>query len=88
MRLTSPQNILDFWFGSDRSKFNEAAHIQQLFGVWFSRSNPSVEATFIEEAAQIDALAHPSSLGEEWFTPEGIILYYLQYHAYCNSKLN
>ena len=72
MSLTTPQDILDFWFGSDRTLLNEVSHIKHLFGVWFFRTNPAVETTFIAEATQIDKLSDASSLGEEWFTAEGI----------------
>eukprot|EP01032_Pedospumella_encystans_P018746 gene18746-21335_t len=73
MSLEAPQDILDFWFGSERSLLNEVSHIKHLFGVWFFRTNPAVETTFIAEAAQIDKLSDASSLGKEWFTAEGIL---------------
>ena len=74
MSLSTPHDILDFWFGSNEAKLNELSHIKHLFGVWFARTNPSVETTFVANAAQIDKLADSSSLGDEWFTPEGMCL--------------
>ena len=71
MSLSTPQKILDFWFGEDRSVFNDPSHIKYLMGVWFNRTKPEVETTFVAEADQIRKLVKSGDLGEEWYTPEG-----------------
>lgn len=82
MNLSTPSKILDFWFGSDRSIFNEPSHIKHLMGVWFNRTNPDIETTFAAEADQIEKLAVSSSLSDEWHTPQGFISQHTQ-----NSQL-
>ena len=71
MSLSTPQNILDFWFGNDRSLFNTPSHIGSLMGKWYAGSDPSIATTFIAESKQIEFVANDSNLGEEWFTPAG-----------------
>lgn len=89
MSLSTPQKILDFWFGSDRSQLNQPAHIQYLMGVWFMRTKPEVEITFIAEADQIDALVDASKLSEEWFTPEGCTVICFRYALnQCNTYVD
>lgn len=74
MSLRTPSEINSFWFGKDRSKFNDPAHIKFTMGKWFARTVPEVEITFIAESEQIDRLVDAGSLDEEWFTPEGAML--------------
>lgn len=73
MSLRSPAEINSFWFGSDRTKFNDPTHIKFTMGKWFARTVPEVETTFISESEQIDNLATTAGLSEEWFSPEGAV---------------
>eukprot|EP00600_Ochromonadales_sp_CCMP1393_P003374 CAMPEP_0174982526 /NCGR_PEP_ID=MMETSP0004_2-20121128/16560_1 /TAXON_ID=420556 /ORGANISM="Ochromonas sp., Strain CCMP1393" /LENGTH=216 /DNA_ID=CAMNT_0016234523 /DNA_START=229 /DNA_END=879 /DNA_ORIENTATION=+ len=75
MKLDNPRAILDFWFGSDRSVYNDTEHFHKLMGMWFMNTVPEVETIFKANSDQIDRLGQATNtdLGEEWLTPEGYL---------------
>jgi uncharacterized protein (DUF924 family) len=44
MKLTTPQEVVDYWFGESRKNIDDLDVIKQRMGLWFGRASPEFDA--------------------------------------------